>query len=194
MMKFNYLPGATPLDLDEAQGLIPPHITTHTELNEWENANILAAEDWVFSKKHKNIFTIEFMQLVHKKMFNKTWRWAGKFRTSNKNIGIDYPLITTKLYELMHDVISQIQHHSYPADEIAYRFHHRLVFIHPFANGNGRHARMMADVLVAQLEQPRFTWGSKNLVSDEQTRKQYIKALKSADKHDYRLLSEFVRT
>ena len=194
-MKFEYSPGATPLNFDEMDGLIPLHITNQNQLNEWEAANILKAESWIFSiLNHNNFLTIDFTRLLHKKMFEVTWKWAGLFRSTEKNIGITPSLITTALKNLLEDTVYQIMHSSYSTDEIAYRFHHRLVTIHSFPNGNGRHARMMTDLLLIQTGQPRFTWGNKKLEAESLTRKQYINALKSADKHDYKPLAAFVRS
>jgi Fic-DOC domain mobile mystery protein B len=195
-MKFDYTPGQTPLDPDETEGLIPRHITIQKQLNEWEQQNIITAEIWAFSKKrlHLEILTHDFLQKVHKKMFNKTWRWAGKFRQTLKTIGPEPYKITTELKDLFEDAIYQINHQIYSIDEIAYRFHHRLVKIHPFPNGNGRHARLMTDMLLHSLKQPRFNWGSQQLIEIEPIRKQYIKALKMADKGDYTNLAKFVRS
>lgn len=194
MMKFNYAPGATPLDLDEIDGLIPIHITTQGELNEWESANILRAQNWLFAvSNHGNFLTIDFIKLLHKKMFDDTWKWAGVFRSTAKNIGVDPHIITTELRKLLDDVAYQIIYNSFPMDEIAYRFHHRLVWIHLFPNGNGRHARLMTDLLLVQAGQSRFTWGKQKLENEGATRKQYISALRDADKHDYTALAAFVR-
>lgn len=193
-MKFNYPPGATPLDLDEIMGLLPFHITAQGQLNEWEAANILKAENWIHSSNHENVLTIKFIRLVHQKMFDDTWRWAGRFRNTNKNIGVDYPMITTELKKLLDDVHYQFTNRTYAIDEIAYRFHHRLVSIHPFPNGNGRHARMLTDILLIKHNKSRFTWGTNNIESEKEIRKQYITALREADKHHYALLKTFVRT
>lgn len=194
-MKLNYAPGATPLDLDEINGLIPVHITTQGDLNEWEAANILSAQNWLFSvSNHGDFLNIDFTKLLHKKMFSETWKWAGLFRSSAKNIGVDPQMITTELKKLLDDVAYQVINNSFPIDEIAYRFHHRLVWIHPFPNGNGRHARLMTDLLLVQAGRSRFTWGEQKLENDGATRKQYINALRNADKHDYSALAEFVRS
>ena len=193
-MKFEYAEGATPLDLDETAGLIPLHITTQGQLNEWEAANILKAETWLISTSSREDFlTIHFLKLLHKKMFDDTWKWAGLFRHTEKNIGVTPAMITTELKQLLEDVVYQITHNSYSINEIAYRFHHRLVAIHPFANGNGRHARMMTDILLMETGQSRFTWGNKKLETESVTRKQYIDALKKADKREYAALAKFVR-
>lgn len=151
-----YLPGATPLDADELACLIPTHITTQGELNEWEQLNIVQGEAWA-RRQRKDILDEAFVRQLHKQMFGETWSWAGSFRTSDKNIGVEWQQIGVKLRNLLDDVRYQIDNATYPPDEIATRFHHRLVSIHPFPNGNGRHARVMADLLVQQLGQPRFT-------------------------------------
>ncbi len=177
-MKFEYAHGATPLDPDEIAGLIPLHITTQSQLNEWEAANILKAENWLFlHSNHRNFLTIEFTKLLHTKMFGDTWIWAGQFRTTERNIGVSPFKITTDLNNLLEDVRYQIIHKSFPLDEIAYRFHHRLVAVHPFPNGNGRHARLMTDLLLIQAGQARFTWGKQKLEGEGPIRKQYIEAL-----------------
>ena len=140
----------------------------------------------------EKLLGIDFIQQVHKKMFDKTWRWAGKFRRSGKNIGVDWLIIPIKIKELADDVIYQVSHNTYEIDEIATRLHHRLVAIHPFANGNGRHARCITDLFLRIHNQPIFSWGQKNLYHSSPIRDQYINALKSADKHDYGKLLEFV--
>ena len=149
-MIFNYAPGATPLDPDEANGLIPKHITTQGQLNEWEQMNILDAEKWLRTQRFNiiQISTNAFIKKLHQRMFDQTWRWAGQFRKSNKNIGVDWLHIPVNLKVLMDDLCYQLENNIYPLDELAVRFHHRLVVIHPFANGNGRHARLMADILL----------------------------------------------
>lgn len=193
-MKYEYAPGATPLDPDEAIELIPIHITTHAELNAWEATNILKAEDWISSSISREILTIIFIKKLHIKMFDDTWKWAGKFRKSIKNIGVEPAKITTTLIDLLKDVEYQIANHSYSIDEIAYRFHHRLVWIHPFSNGNGRHARLMTDTLLMQNKQDRFTWGQRELGTNSSTRDKYIQALRGADNGNYTLLEKFVRS
>lgn len=193
-MKFEYSLGATPLDPDEIYGLIPSHITTQGQLNEWEAANILKAEIWLFSNSKKNFLSIDFTKRVHTKMFDDTWTWAGQFRSKEKNIGVSPFTITTNLSNLLEDVRYQVIHESFPIDEIAFRFHHRLVAIHPFSNGNGRHARLMADLLLVQAGQPRFTWGKQTLKPEDTVRQGYIDALRNADKRDYSLLASFVRS
>jgi Fic-DOC domain mobile mystery protein B len=193
VMHIDYPPGATPLDADELASLVPGHITTQGELNEWEQANIVQGDQWA-RKQRKEILNDAFVRQLHKQMFGETWRWAGEFRKSNKNIGIDWPKISVELRKLLDDVHYQIEHASCPPDEIAVRFHHRLVAIHPFPNGNGRHARLIADLLVERLRQPRFTWGSRSLFDAGETRQAYIAALQAADARDYAPLLDFARS
>lgn len=191
-VNLDYPPGATPLDADELTSLIPGHITTQGELNEWEQLNIVQGEEWA-RKQRKEILNETFVRQLHKQMFGETWRWAGEFRKSDKNIGVDWLKIGVELKKLLDDVRYQIEHGSFPADEIAVRFHHRLVAIHPFPNGNGRHARLMADLLAERLGQPRFSWGSRNLINASDTRRNYIAALQAADARDYAPLLAFAR-
>jgi Fic-DOC domain mobile mystery protein B len=193
-VSLEHAPGATPLDPEEAAGLIPSHITTQGQLNEWELANILQGESWAFSRNHKKLLTREFVRQLHKRMFGETWRWAGTFRTTEKNIGIEPSQIASALHDLCEDAKVQLVHKSYPLDEIAARFSHRLVAIHPFANGNGRHSRTIADLLLVQNGAERFTWGAVNLVAASETRDRYIDALRAADAKNYGPLLAFVRS
>ncbi len=185
--------GQTPLSEEEREGLIPSYITLRAELNEAEQANILAAEEWAF-KRARNVLDIDFLKELHKRMFGRVWTWAGTSRTTGKNIGVDAYRIRTDLQELINDGTYWIENGTYEPDEIAARFHHRLVCIHPYPNGNGRHARLATDLLLRALDQPRFTWGSQNLTDPGQTRTLYIEALRAADNHDYGLLLAFVRS
>lgn len=187
--------GATPLEYDELKGLRLTHITTRGELDFWEADNIRKAQDWCEKLRTKDILNRDFLCKLHKKMFSNVWKWAGTFRRSDKNIGVPFPRIPIDLQTLCDDAGAWIEFNTYPPDEFAVRFHHRLVFIHPFSNGNGRHARLMADLILQKLfsVQP-FTWGKVGLAKQSQTRENYIKALKMADDHDYSLLLSFVRS
>lgn len=192
-VNLDYPPGATSLDADELANLIPGHITTQGELNEWEQLNILQGEAWA-RKQRQEILQEAYVRKLHERMFGETWRWAGEFRKSDKNLGVDWLKIGVELKKLLDDVRYQVEHGSYPADEIAVRFHHRLVAIHPFPNGNGRHARLMADLLAERLGRPRFSWGSRSLVDASETRQRYIAALQAADARDYGPLLAFARS
>lgn len=192
-VNLDYAPGATPIDADELAGLIPGHITTQGELNEWEQQNIQLGDDWA-RRQRKDLLNEDFLRQLHKRMFGETWKWAGEFRRSDKNIGVDWLHIAVELRKLLDDLRYQVEHGSYPPDEIAVRFHHRLVSIHPFPNGNGRHARLMADLLVERMGQPRFTWGSQNLIDAGEARQRYIAALQAADTGDIALLLIFARS
>jgi Fic-DOC domain mobile mystery protein B len=193
-MKFHYAPGATPLDPDEAVGLIPGHITTQGELNEWEQTNIFEGMQWAARQRKGELLREDFLRELHRRMFGKTWKWAGNFRQSDKNIGVDWRQIPVQLRNLLEDVKVQIEFQSYSPDEIALRFHHRLVWIHLFANGNGRHARLAADLLAQKLGRPAFTWGCQSLVEANNARKTYLAALRAADAHIYDDLIVFARS
>lgn len=183
---------ATPLTPEERAGLIPSYITLRRELNEAEQAGVLAAERWAFQRR-RNVLDEALLLRLHKRMFGAVWRWAGSYRTSERNIGIEFWRIRPSLVELVEDARFWVKSGSFPPDELAARFHHRLVAIHPFANGNGRHARLAADLLVVRLGRPRFTWGRVNLVSPGDTRRDYVAALRAADRHDHAPLLDFVR-
>jgi len=194
-MKLIYPEGATPIDPDEQEGLILTHITTREELNRWEQENINRAEEWCNSRKHGDILTIGFILKLHKKMLGDIWKWAGQFRASGKNIGVPAWQISTELKKLLDDFNVWLEHKAYSNDEIAVRFHHRLVSIHPFANGNGRHARMMTNLIQKQiLGEEEFTWGQGNLSQVGDCRKRYIKALRAADDNDCLPLLQFARS
>jgi Fic-DOC domain mobile mystery protein B len=192
-LKLVYPEGATPLDPDESAELIPSHVATQGQLNEWEQQNILEGERWAFSRRNFNPLSLQFSQDLHKHMFGRTWKWAGRFRTTEKNIGVDPTLIGTKLTDLFRDVEAQLAHQSEPIDELAARFHHRLVSIHPFPNGNGRFSRTMTDLLLKSKGKEAFTWGGGSLIAGE-IRKRYISALRAADANDLDPLFAFVRS
>jgi Fic-DOC domain mobile mystery protein B len=185
-------PGATPIDPDELAGLIPAHLTLQHELNAFEEANILSAADWLFARRRGDPLEERFIREVHRRMFGKTWKWAGHFRQSDKNIGAPWNEVPVRLRQLVDDVRAQIGHRAYAIDEIVARFHHRLVAIHAFQNGNGRHARMMADLLLTELGGRRFEWGRGSLAPVSELRARYIAALQSADRGDYRPLLLFL--
>lgn len=184
---------ATPLTPEEQRELIPSHITFRSELNEAEQNNIGRAQDWALGRR-REVLTENFIKNLHKKMLGDVWRWAGKFRSSERNIGLAPYEIPTALRQLLDDAKAWVEYKSYPPDEIAVRFHHRLVKIHPFANGNGRHSRLMADLLVMNLGGERFSWGKTNLQDAGEVRQRYIKALQTADAHDIGPLLEFARS
>lgn len=194
-MIFTYPPGATPLDPDAAAGLIP-NLTTQGELNEFEAANILQASRWANRSRtlRRDYPTVTALRELHRRMFDQTWRWAGQFRRVGTNIGISWPRIAGDLLALCDDVRYQIEHEVYPWDERAARFHHRLVSIHPFPNGNGRHARLATDLLLTFNGQPRFTWGSAGLTEDAAPRRAYIASLRDADRGDITPLLAFARS
>ncbi len=184
---------ATPLGEDEKAGLIPSYITLRGELNDAEQACILEAGEWAFSRK-RNVLEEKFLNDLHNRMFGRVWKWAGSYRHSGKNIGVDAYMIPQELHRLLDDCRYWIGTGTYAADEIATRFHHKLVWIHAYPNGNGRHARLVTDLLLTAMERPRFTWGSESLTDPGETRRHYITALRAADEHDLAPLMEFVRS
>ncbi|GLQ93769.1 mobile mystery protein B [Dyella acidisoli] len=188
--------GQTELSLEERKGLKPAYITYRSELNREEQENILKAEKWLFARRLATPDLVDqgFICQVHKRMYGDVWDWAGKYRQSDRNIGVDYYRIHQEMRVFVDDVRYWIEHAIYPADELAVRFHHRLVWIHPFPNGNGRLSRLLADRLVVNLGEPRFTWGRAHLVSAGDVRARYVDALRKADAHDLAALLAFARS
>lgn len=196
-LDLEYIDGQTPLDEEEKEGLLIPAIATRGELDEFEQHNIEQAVQWTFGRSFKpdTVFTEAFVRLVHKRMYADVWAWAGEFRKTNKNIGIDKWQIPTELRYLLDDVRYWHEDNTYPPDEIAVRFKHRIVSIHCFSNGNGRHSRLMADIIIEKIfKLDTFTWGAANLSREGDTRADYLRAVKAADQHDYGPLLAFARS
>lgn len=182
----------TTLSEEECEGLIPSYITIRRELNEAEQANILEAQEWAFAR-NRDVLSEKFLNPLHKQMFGNVWRWAGCYRKTGKNIDVDAYRIPQDLRQLLDDCRYWMKHSTYEPDEIAVRFHHKLVWIHPDPNGNGRHARFATDLLLGSTNCTPFTWGA-NLFNQATTRRQYIGALRESDKHYYQPLMQFVRS
>jgi Fic-DOC domain mobile mystery protein B len=195
-LDLDYTDGQTPIDEDEKEGLLIPTITTRGELDEFEQLGVEKAIAWTMKRKPalKQILTEDYIKELHRKMFADVWKWAGEFRTTNKNIGVDKFQISVELRNLLHDCNYWIGNKVFPEDEIAVRFSHRIVTIHPFTNGNGRHSRLLADILVSSgFGKPVFSWGSVNLTKKGEARAKYLFALKEADNQNYALLLQFAR-
>jgi Fic-DOC domain mobile mystery protein B len=189
---------ATPLDPDLRKGLRQTWITNRSDLNEAEQENILKGSAWARRNRRTpeatDILTDNFVRTLHEQMFGEVWRWAGSYRQNDVNIGIDPQLVPARMPELLSTVRFWIEQKTYPADEIAVRLHHSLTQIHGFPNGNGRHAREMADLLIERLGGDAFTWGSGSLQDTGALRTKYVTALKAADGHNMTPLMEFVRS
>ena len=195
-LDLDYTDGQTPLDEEEKEGLLIPTITTRGELDEFEQLGVEKANEWLLGRKlnQDRILSEEFVKDLHKRMFSDIWNWAGEFRRSEKNIGVDPVTIPIELRNLLNDCKYWIDNKVFDEDETAVRLSHRMVWIHPFANGNGRHSRLMADVLVNKgFGKPYFTWGSVNLTKEGEARDKYLTALRLADQQDYKPLIEFAR-
>lgn len=177
--------GATLLDPDEADRLIPGHITTRRELNEWESRNIQAAVVWALSRRRSTILSARFAKQLHRRMFDRTWEWAGEYRRTGKNIGVPWEQIPVEVHKLFEDVAFWLEGSPWSIRETAVRLHHRMVQIHPFVNGNGRHARLLADVLLFNHEMARIDWGGSKLDTPGDMRPTYLHALRTADRGDY---------
>ena len=195
-LDFDTTEGQTPLDEDEKEGLLIKTVTTRGELNEFEQLGVEKAIEWTLRRKlsFQQILTEDFVKELHRRMFEEVWQWAGEFRTTNKNLGVDKFSIGVELKKLLDDCKYLIEKKTFLEDEIGVRFSHRIVSIHPFSNGNGRHSRLIADILVHHgLGWPIFSWGSKNLTKKGEARSLYLAALREADKNNYTPLIRFAR-
>ncbi len=196
-LDLDYNLGQTPLNEDEKEGLRIRTIATRAELDEFEQLNIEDAMQWVLTRSFKAdaILSERFVMDLHKRMYGKIWNWAGSFRKSDKNLGVSKWQIPTALRALLDDTAYWVAHQTYPPDEIAVRFKHRIVSVHCFPNGNGRHSRLMADVIADKIfKRPVFSWGAASLVRKSDTRSVYISALREADKNNYAPLLHFARS
>lgn len=193
-LNWEFTGGATPLDEDEKLGLITDWVITRSQLNEVEQYNIEKAEQWALSlnRRPADLLGEVFVKRLHKEMYKEVWKWAGKFRTTEKNIGVDPIRIPVELRQLLDDVRYWVAHATYEADELAIRLKHRIVSIHCFPNGNGRHSRLLADVLASSLGRPLFTWGANMEMPD--VRERYLNALRKADHGDMVPLITFSRS
>jgi len=196
-LNLDYTSGQTPLTQEEREGLLVTTISNRGELDEFEQLNIEQAVEWTLTRRFtaKRIFAEDFVKELHRRMYNQVWRWAGNYRVTNKNIGVDKYQIPTFLRQLLDDSHFWFDHETYAVDELAIRFKHRLVSIHPFANGNGRHSRLLADVIASHIyNQPVFTWGRAGLIKPGVARRTYITALHAADNGDIIPLLDFARS
>src|SRR5690606_1459398 len=196
-LDFEYNPGQTPLDPEEIDGLLIDTISTRGELDEFEQQNIEEDVQWVLKRRLRpdQILREAFICQLHQKMYGDVWSWAGQFRNTEKNIGIARWRIGPELRTLLDDTLYWVEHNTYPPEELALRFKHRIVSIHCFPNGNGRHSRLMADIIIDKIfKQNVFSWGAANLVHQGETRVIYLQAVRAADAGDIGPLIEFARS
>lgn len=195
-LNLKYDDGQTPLDEDEKEGLKIKSITTQKELDEFEQLNIEKAVEWTLrvNLKPEQILTEKFIKDLHKKMYGDVWKWAGEFRKTDKNIGIKWTQIGIELKNLIDDTKYWIENKTYSPEEIAIRFKHRIVAIHCFPNGNGRHSRLIADIIIESIfGKEIFSWHKSNMVKADETRKVYISALREADNGNINPLIKFAK-
>jgi len=196
-LDLQYNKGQTPIDEEEKEDLLLPTISTRGELDEFELANIEKAIEWSLKNNFSRdeILSIGFTKELHRRMFSEVWGWAGAFRKSNLNIGVDKFNIEQELYKLSEDCKFWVANKVFPEDEIAIRYKFRMVSIHPFPNGNGRHSRICGDILVSRvLNRPVFSWGGSIIGEQGETRKRYLDALHKADQGELGPLLMFARS
>jgi Fic-DOC domain mobile mystery protein B len=195
-LELEYFEGQTPIDDDEKEGLLIKTISTRGELDEFEQLNIQQAIEWSMKTRFdkEQLLSEDFLMLIHKKMFGEVWEWAGTIRRSNKNIGVDKTQISIELKKLIYDCSFWIDNKSFSQEEIAIRFSHRIVKIHIFPNGNGRHSRLVADILISKnFGKPLFSWGHSDISKSNPVRREYLEAIRKADADDYKPLIDFAR-
>jgi len=196
-LDYNYIDGQSPLDEEEVAELKIKSISTREELDEFEQQNIETAMEWLFKQKvsASKLLTEKFVKDLHRQMFGSVWSWAGQFRQSNKNIGVDKAVISIELKKLLDNCSYWIENKTFPEEEIAIRLKHRLVSIHPFPNGNGRHSRLMADTIMEKVFlKPSFSWGRGSVETIDNNRSDYIKAVREADQENFELLLKFAKS
>lgn len=194
-LTLHHHPGQTPIEADQLRGIRIKSVSTQGQLNEFEQANINDALLWLRTASVRTVLSIDFVRTVHRQMFGQVWSWAGAFRQHETNIGVDWHQIPVELKVLIDDAAYWIHHETFAPDEIAIRFKHRLVAIHCFSNGNGRHSRLMADLIaVRNFGMPEFTWGRSSYANADSSRTDYLYALRLADSGDVRPLVTFARS
>jgi len=190
-----------PLTHEERQGLRLP-VLTRDELNRAEAENISQAMTWLFLSQRRlrpeSVTREAWLQRLHWRMYNQVWAWAGKYRTTDRNLGVPYWQIRMDMHDVQADGQAWLADTSaarFSNDECAIRFGYRLVVIHPFPNGNGRWSRLVSDALTVALGEPRFTWGGASLTETGQLRRSYITALQTAETaKDFGPLTAFARS
>ena len=196
-LNLDYIDGQTPLDEEEKEGLLVRTITTRSELDEFEQLNIEKGVAWTLARSfgRDKIITEGFIRDLHHRMFGDVWAWAGDFRRTDKNLGVKWQVIGIELRKLLDDMNYWLENKTYGEDETAIRFKHRIVNVHCFANGNGRHSRLIADVIVKNIfGKDEFTWSRTDLVRTSDARKNYLAAIREADKDNINPLISFARS
>lgn len=190
--------GATPLSPDDMLGLKHKHVDTREQLNELEAANILQGQIWASTLKKPtldSIFDRAFVTNLHKALFGDVWEWAGIFRQRQLNIGIDPKNIPVDLHNFLEDAKCWVEFKHYDNLELSARIQHRLVQIHPFVNGNGRHSRIFTDIVRVYLlgEKP-MKWAYAKLEDLTEERSSYITGLRKADEGDFSVFIKYLQS
>jgi len=181
-----------PLEADEIKALIPGHITSRAQLNNWQQENILAAKLWGFKGLTKIVITPAFIVKLHEKMFYKTWTWAGKLRQQDNQRGEPWADIAQALTKLSEDSNCWLEEKAYELEELLARLHYRLVAIQAFFDGNGRHGRLLTDLLYYKLARKQFDWGKTLNEKPLVIRQRYHEALQAAEQGNLSPLLELM--
>jgi Fic-DOC domain mobile mystery protein B len=180
---FETAPGATPLQPEDLEGLIPRDLESKQQLDEHEAENILQAEVWSTLQiwSPEKLLSSSMIRRCHKELFGKTWRWAGTYRKRETSIGVAPEQISVLTEQLIGNTLYQINESSEEVKVVLARFHHQLVSIHLFPNGNGRHARFVCNILASALGQELPTWGANTMIVGPSSRQKYLSVLRKAD-------------
>lgn len=194
MSEWDSLPGETPIDVSH---LKVKGVQTRSQLDSVEAANILKVVSKYFGRRRPTErmapFTLQWVKRLHREMFGDVWKWAGRNRTSEINIGVKWHLIDEKLQQLLDDLACWGQSEVGVLEQAA-MLHHRAVQIHPFYNGNGRWARMLANILLHSRGYSSTGWPNELIGTTSIIRDRYIAAIKAADDGNYDLLTDLHRT
>jgi Fic-DOC domain mobile mystery protein B len=190
--------GATPIEAEDLDGLIPDFVATRADLNLVEFENISKALPWALRQADSlgpiSVLDSIFLFDLHRRMFSDVWKWAGGRRQRETNIGVAPASISVQVELALDDARYWHEHETFPVDERAARLHHRLVSIHPFPNGNGRCTRLLADLYLRACGEPPFTWGHATLDVSGSARLTYLAAIRAADDGDFAPLIDFARS
>ncbi len=179
------IPGETPID---PSGLKDRSIKTRTELNEVEAENIRKVYVKYLADRptRKSApFDYQWLFKLHREMFHEVWVWAGKPRTHDVNLGVSWPNIQEQLWALLADLNEWQESLQMSLIEQSARLHYRAVWIHPFCNGNGRWARMLASIWLRLHSGPLLVWPEEHIEERSIIRDEYLATLYKADEGEF---------
>jgi Fic-DOC domain mobile mystery protein B len=185
--------GATPFDVD---GLRLTHLRTREAIYDAEAENILLAYQKYLRRRlspNRAWFTEGFVRQVHRDMLGAVWEWGGRYRETELTIGVPAHQIREEIAKLCDDRLFWDKDKNMPIIERAARLHARLAWIHPFRNGNGRHARLITDIFLYSHRHALPEWPHSELIQEGTPREEYLVAMKQADRGNFESLITFTK-